>query len=226
MAYYLVLHSTYDGIQVALFDKESLVSFRQETKFNASKNLIHIIKDMLTKQNISFLVLTFIVVNQGPAPFTTLRTVLASVNGFNLATGIPLIGVNSLTAFAREHTSPDYPVSIYMLNAFAQDIYYCIDHAGVLQTGCQNIETFLNDVAQRFALQASIRFLGNGVLLYRTLIETTFGHRAYIPSEPPVICSLTYLARIGYEQWQEKEWANGPLQPLYLKNHTAQYKQP
>ncbi len=43
-----------------------------------------------------FLDLAFIAAHQGPAPFTTLRVCLTTVNGFAFATGMPLIGINGL----------------------------------------------------------------------------------------------------------------------------------
>ena len=57
---------------------------------------------MLKQHALTFSGLAFIAAHQGPAPFTTLRVCLTTVNGFAFATQVPLIGVNGLKELVDE----------------------------------------------------------------------------------------------------------------------------
>ena len=98
---YLALQSTYSSVDLALFENQQCISFVQISKFTASSELIPAVKTSLAEHSMPLRELDFICANLGPAPFTTLRTTIVTVNGLGFATQIPLVGVNGLEAFAK-----------------------------------------------------------------------------------------------------------------------------
>jgi len=127
MSYFLALQHTYQGIELGLFDDAQTIQITHDDKKKASKNIILLVNQLLKNKNISFDNLLFIAANQGPGPFTTLRVVIASVNGIGFATQKPLIGVDGLDALLQEHKNETYPVSVALLNAYSNDVYFGID---------------------------------------------------------------------------------------------------
>lgn len=129
--------SSVDTVSAAanLFHGQQLIESEIIPNAQASKQLVFVIDRLLEKQNLRLQDLAFIFVNQGPAPFTTLRTVLATVNALSFARNIPLVGIDSLQALAKENvlrkssSDTDNPgsliIPIALLDAFNNDVYYC-----------------------------------------------------------------------------------------------------
>ena len=114
MTKFLAIQNSYHDIQIALFDPTSLTELGRigvldslcASKIEASKMLAPLVGQLLTQNSLALSDLKFIAANRGPGPFTTLRTVLASVNGLAFATKLPLIGVDSLDAMLHESLPP------------------------------------------------------------------------------------------------------------------------
>ncbi len=191
-------------------------------KKEASKLLIIKLANLLDQQQIKITDLPFIAVNQGPAPFTTLRVVIASMNGLSFASNIPLIGVDAFDAMQAEWHDIAYPTTIILFNAFAQEVYFAIEQKQKpIAKGYQPIDSLLEQCAQ---LSGTIRFIGNGTHLYHEKIRSRLGDRAYIPEPVPGYCSIEKIALLGYQQWQEGNRGSDQLLPLYLKKHPAELR--
>lgn len=102
----LVLQSTYDQIEIGLVIDGQLGTQINLNKAQASSQILLAIDQLLQAHRCKVTDLQFIAANLGPAPFTSLRVVIATVNGLCFATGVPLIGVNGLQAFVTEF-APD-----------------------------------------------------------------------------------------------------------------------
>lgn len=142
MASFLAINSTYQHVQIALYNDDSLIAQHQEHKYRASKNLIPLIDSLLLGNNLKLADINFICINKGPGPFTTLRTVITTINGISFAAGTPLIGINCLDAFLQEYKNPDYPHTVILLNAFGQDVYFATDK----HQGYKNIDLILQEL--------------------------------------------------------------------------------
>lgn len=225
--YFLAIQNDYTTIQLALFDANRLCLFTEEDKRRASKCIIPLCSNLLREQSLSLSDLSFIAVNQGPGPFTTLRTVIASMNGISFATGLPLIGVDSLKAFAQEQYNSAYPYTVILLNAFTRDVYYALDVKGKeLETGCKPITILLEVLRHSIPPEQAICFIGGGVELHRGLILEEFKERAVIPEPNPEGCSIAQIASTALECWNKKENISQQLFPLYLKRTTAKKRAP
>jgi tRNA threonylcarbamoyl adenosine modification protein YeaZ len=215
---YLAIHSTYDAVEIALCYNNAIQNRISSNKIHASAQSIPALDALLKNQNLSIHDLTCIVAHVGPAPFTTLRVVLATVNGIQAATSIPLIGINGLDALMRQYQQPSY-VTICLLNAFNQDVYYAIDST---KKGCQNIKSFLAEIAATYPQQA-LQFVGNGARMHHALITELFGSYAHLPDPLPDICSLDQIQQDGFRAWHESKGQKTALIPCYLKSAAPLY---
>lgn len=213
MVFFLVLQSTYHAVELAFYEDEQERDRMSLDKTIASKELLRAIDRLLARQNIPFKELSFIAVNQGPGPFTTLRVVIATVNGLSFATKVPLVGVDGFDALLAE-TKKEEAIQVVLLNAFNRDVYYAIAKDNQVEKGYRNIDLLFDDLRKQLP-EKKIFLSGNGTLLYRSIIEEKMGDQAIILPKPE-IPSLTYLAQLGLSQWQQGSIHN-QLQPIYLK---------
>jgi len=214
--YYIALQNSYEEIDVALFNKELLISKKNISKIKASAELVLTLDALLKENNLNLSDLTFIAVNEGPGPFTTLRVVIATVNAINFAKGIPLVGIDGINAFVQEYQDSNYPV-VAILNAFNNDVYYAINSKDNITEGWKNIELFLQELKAEFPDQ-KIKFIGNGINLFKKEIEENFKDFGYIPENYPKMPSIEYIAKVGYKNWENKKGITKEVMPLYLKD--------
>lgn len=218
MKHFLSIQNTYTHVELALFQDRQLINWVSEDKLRASKHFVLLIAGLLQEHHIKFSDLSFLAVNQGPGPFTTLRVVIASVNGLSYATKIPLVGVDALEAFLLEHENHMYPNTVALLNAFNQDVYFGISRQGlaIVEKGYKNIAILLQELNATIPGQ-TIRFIGNAAELYSKEIKDVFGDHAYIPSPMPQTTSIQQIGLMGLNQWDRQENVLQELYPLYLK---------
>lgn len=218
---YLVLHNTYTSVEVALCSEGSIIDATCIDKYEASGQLIVALAALCTRQSITSHQIEFIVAQAGPGPFSTLRAVLAAANGLATALGIKLVSVDGLRALLDEYRDDAYPVTMALLNAYSNDLYYALDDHGHVTTGIIYGLGSLRQMLQQLDQHEIIRFIGNGVPLHEPLIRNVCGTRVYIPTPNPETCSATIVARIGYQKWVAQEDITDQVAPLYLKNYTS-----
>lgn len=215
MATFLCIQSTYNEVELTIFKNHRLDIVVSIAKEQASAQLLKTIQEILSSHQLSLKNLDFIAVNQGPAPFTTLRTVIATVNGIQFATHIPLIGVDGLAALVHEHSKPSLPV-IALLNAFNKAVYYGFENLSSheIKSGYAHIDPIIELLHAQYA-NAPFMCIGNGVELHETLLKEAFP-AIIIPSPLPRYCSLHAIAQAAQTLWADKKLATN-LMPLYLK---------
>lgn len=215
---FLSVQNTYQTLDIALFKDNELIEWIVEDKIRASKNFVMLVATILLKHQLKLSDVSFIAVNNGPGPFTTLRVVIASVNGLSFASSIPLIGIDALDALLLEHQNDAYPHTVALLNAFNNDVYFGIQYnqSTVFEKGYDNITRILEKIKTIMPDQP-IRFLGNGVELHEQTIRETFGDKAIIPSPLPHTCTVQQIGLMGFEKWKKQEDLETQLFPMYLK---------
>lgn len=216
MAHFLVLASNYETVKIALFEEERIVAADSLSKQAASKDIVVCLDRLLAQRQIKLTDLDFCAMNQGPGPFTTLRTVIATANGISFATKLPLVGVNELESLLKEYRDEHYPRTVVLLNAFNQDAYYSYWAENRIISDCANIDLLLQKVKNIYPSE-SVRFIGNGAALYRQKINDCFGDKAFIPDPLPESSSVEQIAHLALEKWQTESTRCTQIQPLYLK---------
>jgi tRNA threonylcarbamoyladenosine biosynthesis protein TsaB len=172
---FLAIQNTYQNVQFAIFDGQELRTQCSIDKKEASKLLVPKLANLLDQQQIRLTNLHFIAVNQGPGPFTTLRVIIASMNGLGFASNIPLIGVDAFDAMQSEWQDNKYPTTITLFNAFAGEVYFAItQRKKTTLKGYQCIDALLEQCAE---LPGTIQFIGNGASLYHKKIVERLNNR-------------------------------------------------
>lgn len=215
MTTYLALQSTYTNLELGIYRNDACISFFQIDKTKASKECVPTIAALLQQNSLKITDFSFIGVNQGPGPFTTLCTAIAIVNGLAFARTLPLVGVNGMEAFLQEYAEQS-PNVVALLNAFGSDLYYGIRTQTSYDEGCASIDTVLLMVAQKIPA-GSILFIGNGVPLAQEQIEKLIGSHAKILSPNSETVSLNAVAKVAFEHWNNKTNITYQLEPLYFK---------
>ncbi len=219
MSLFLTVHARYNDVQWGLFDgNKRIVSTANESK-KISKHFIEMLDKMLKKSSLSLSDLSFIAVHQGPAPFTTLRVCLSTVNGVAFASGLPLVGVNGLEALLDEQVIPGDPnVTIALLNAFSQDVYYALydPKTSIRSLGYAHGEKFLSSLKEQYS--EPLTFLGNACPLYEKSITSLFGSQAHMRTVD--MASLERIAQSALEKWENQDIAQ-QIMPIYLKEYST-----
>lgn len=215
MALFLTVHTRYKDVQIGIFNNLDLIDLISEENKKISKNFLYLMGDLLKKNNLSLENFDFIAANQGPAPFTTLRVSLSSINGLAFATKIPLVGINSLEVILQDYKEEKY-ITVALLNAFCQEIYYAYYNPKTSESylGYAPANSFLNDLEKSYT--DKFKFIGNGTELYLEDIKKIFGSRAIIPDIIPNVASIESISKYALEKYilsnKEKQ-----LMPIYLK---------
>lgn len=219
MTTFLALQNTYSHIEMGIFKDHDPLRIITIDKKDASRESISALESLLRSCSQDFSDLNFIAVNQGPGPFTTLRVVIATVNGLSFGKKIPLAGINSLEAFMQEYANQGYEHVVALLNAFSHDLYFGIQSNMFTETGFGSTAHCVTEISQKIS-HGSILFLGNGVDQMRDTLVTTFGNRAAFLSPNPLTVSLGQVAKMGLEAWENTQAIHYSLQPLYYKPAT------
>ncbi|HSC24962.1 MAG TPA: tRNA (adenosine(37)-N6)-threonylcarbamoyltransferase complex dimerization subunit type 1 TsaB [Candidatus Babeliales bacterium] len=219
---YIAIQNTYDIFEMALFINNQRVDYAYEDKRHTSKLFIPLLDQLLVRNSIHISNLSFCAVNCGPGPFSTLRSIIASVNGLHAATNIPLMSIDGLEALFLESYDKNYSNTIILLNAFNNEVYYLIAHQDkIIAKGYKPITTFLVDIKQRLSNQP-INFIGNGVTLHYNLITNELGDNAIIQENSPQFCSLEIIGRLGLDMFMHNKKTTDYLMPLHLKKHAVE----
>ena len=214
---YLVMQNTYEDIETAIFNDITLLEKESIDKISASKTLVPKIDLLLKKHHFSLEDLTFLGVNKGPGPFTTLRVVITTANALNFAADIPLVGIDGLDAIAQEYKDIVWPITVILLNAYNNDVYYAIQYNDNIEKGWKNIEELLKQLKLQFP-DDKVRFIGNAANLFSSLIKEVFGNFEYIQEPTPQTSSIEQIAKMALENWKNKQGIVEQILPVYLKD--------
>jgi tRNA A37 threonylcarbamoyladenosine modification protein TsaB len=196
--YYLTAQHTDTSFEIALFTGNKHIDTVTENKQATSRLFIPLLDNLLRKNKVSLTELSFFAINAGPGPFSTLRSIIASVNGIGYATGIPLIGIDGLQATFVEFYDTYFKNTVILLNAFNNESYYLIaEDKHVIKTGYKKTTILMEEIAQQFADQDT------------ALIDNK-------------ICSIATIASLAYEQYLSGRISSDYLRPLHLKKHPVE----
>jgi tRNA threonylcarbamoyladenosine biosynthesis protein TsaB len=215
MIHLLAIQSTYQAIEYALYEQERVIAHGTLDKMVASRNLIPALDELFVSAGVSLQDLSFCAVNCGPAPFTTLRVLMATVNGLQYAGAIPLVGVSGFDVWFCNLSDTSVATAIVM-NAFNQEVYVGLRLAGemVHQSWFGPIAMVVEQLRQ---CNGEIVLAGNAVALHREFFESEMPGRIRYAADDVMHNSLPHLARLGLQLWNQGKAQHTPLAPLYLK---------
>jgi tRNA threonylcarbamoyladenosine biosynthesis protein TsaB len=189
---------------------------------------------MLASHNWSAADVELFAVASGPGSFTGLRIGIATMQGFALATGRPLIGVSALEALARSAsfagptTAPTdresrTTVAAWM-DAYRRDIFsglYRLEPDGSFTEleGPRVDDPSATLTRWRIAGFLPAGFIGSGATLYAAGIASVFP-LARVAAAPPLAAALGSLAAARFARGESPHPA--ALQPLYVRRPDAE----
>lgn len=215
----LVVQATYNSVEYSLYKNHTPGDHHTLIKTAVCTDLMYNLCTLLEEQKITWNTINHIIINQGPAPFTTLRGLIATVNGISFAQKIPLIAVDGLEAFTTE-ISASYSSFLILLNAFAGDFYYSFKHHSTALKGCGNFLK-IKEIIDNHTLNEPLVITGNGLSLLQEQLEKEYGTKIMCDPTHDYV-KLTTIASEGFKIIQQKPVTTFYVSPLYLKTLTYQ----
>lgn len=215
MKKYLVIQTGYSEIELALFEDSNKLAQKMLNNKLSSGILIPEINNILNLMNSSLSDIDFFVLNLGPAPFTTIRVVISTINGIAFALKKPIIGLNGLLLLLEQYSSKDFEQNAAILNAYSNDVYFALQQKNKEPIlGATSIDTLLSDLAN-FNLNTNI--FGPATTMFRQKIESL--SNLHIGTAQGL--SLDFLAQKGLDDYLKGINLTYQALPIYLKNHYA-----
>ena len=187
---------------LALSDGEKLLAeVNLDIRKTATEWLLQSIEDLLARADLAKGDLAGIGVVRGPGSFTGLRVGLATAKGLALAIGCPLLGVSSLQCLAMQLPFTTLPVCA-MLDARKQEVYTALYNWQAGSPHPVSGERVIRPEKLLAEIHGETLFVGNGALVYRSLIVRQLAGRAHFA---PVFLNLPRAgaaAALALHEWQ------------------------
>ncbi len=208
---------------LAITDGERLLAeINLDVRSTPTEWLLQSIEDLLVRANLAKGDFDAIGVVRGPGSFTGLRVGLATAKGLSLAIGCPLLGISSLQCLAMQLPFASLPVCV-MLDARKQEVY----------TALYNWEGgYPHPVAEERVIKPEILlteitgetlFVGNGALVYRSLIVRQLAGRAHFAPAFLNLPRAAAAAAIALHEWETgRTFSADELMPSYLRPSDAE----
>jgi tRNA threonylcarbamoyladenosine biosynthesis protein TsaB len=210
---------------LGVIDDDAVVAeyalLRDETH---STRLVPAIQALLKEARIDLDEIDGIAVSLGPGSFTGLRVGLSAVKGLALAADIPVVGVPTLDALASNLPFTPYLICP-LVDARKGEVYTALykDGEGGQAEQLTSYQVLApRDLLEKIPPQETI-FLGDGVEVYRELIEERLGVKALFA--PPHLRFLrgSTVAEIGLQRFKKGENDDiSSLVPIYVRPSDAE----
>jgi tRNA threonylcarbamoyladenosine biosynthesis protein TsaB len=213
---------------VAVMDDEAglVAEVRTNVKATHSERLMRELDQMLRRAGLALGDLDALAVSAGPGSFTGLRIGLATAKGLAFATGLPVVAVPTLEAFAWGVAAPGTAVCP-MLDARKREVY-----AGVFRREGDEMARLLPEgaiapgaLAEHLAAYETVLLAGEGAVLYRGVFEKRLGPRLLWAPPHQLVPSPAAVAHLGLRlaaRGAPDDAAS--LSPRYLRKSEAELK--
>jgi len=214
---FLVFNPGYSYLELLLSKNLEIIEEIRITNKDI-KDIFKIIDEIFNKNNITINNIDFISCNLGPAPFTTLRTVISIINAIVYSLNLKTLAINGIQLFIETIDKDKSTVAI--LNAFTNDVYYAFynkEKNNQLEIGFLNIDILLDKISKIFNGN-KISFIGNGVKIYKNKIEDKFNKNLFIYEDIEYLkIKDIYLKSLEIYKTDNKEIKKQLLKPIYIK---------
>lgn len=208
---------------IAVTDGERLLAeINLDVRKTPTEWLLSSITDLLQKADLSKADLDAVAVVRGPGSFTGLRVGMATAKGIALAADCPLLAVSSLQCLAMQLPFVSLPVCT-MLDARKQEVYTALFNwelgrcVPVTDERVIKPELLLSDIT------AETLFIGNGSLVYRSLIVRQLATRAHFAPAALNLPRASSAAALALQEWNAgRTFGAEELMPTYLRPSEAE----
>ncbi len=196
---------------------ETIAELTWQSQQNHTAELMPNLISLLNQTKTSLPSLTIIFVAKGPGSFNGLRAGISTAKGLAFALNLPLIGISTLEieAFPFAYTNlPICPIhnagrgEIVTATYQQQGTEWCRLVAEHITT----LETLIKQVKE------PTLFCGEIPTSALSILQQELGNKALIPEATVRQRRASFLAALGWKQWQKGNRDNPvTLQPLYLR---------
>ena len=208
---------------VALLDEERLISeYTLNVRTTHTARLMPAIDQILRDSSIDKREIDGIAISTGPGSFTGLRIGLATAKGLALGLSIPLLGVPTLDALARNVPFAAHQICP-VLDAKKKEVYASLFR----YEGDDLIRRMPYQVIPPADLMKQIHeetiFLGDAVDVYRELISEKLGHLAIFAPDAQRLPRAAIVAEMGLSKLKANEYLDiASAEPLYIRPSDAE----
>lgn len=191
-----------------------------------SERLLPVLDHLLKSASLPFRGIDVLAISLGPGSFTGLRIGVSTAKGLALAGEKPVVGISTLDALAENYRGID-TVLCPMLDARKKEVFAAV-YRGSRTEGLEKLTPDLAIPPERiFAyLEGNgIMFLGDGSILYRSLIEQAMGAKAGFA--PPHLNHprAATVALLGLQEAKRGNFLDlKTFTPIYVRSSDAELK--
>lgn len=205
-----------------------IAEVRANVKRAHSERLMAELDGVLRQAGLTLKDIDALCVSAGPGSFTGLRIGISTVKGLSYATGLPVVAVPTLHAFAW--TLPGFRFVCPMLDARKKEVYAALfewrDGGFERVIGEASISPL--ELAARLSEGAyeSVLFTGEGAALYKELLLERLGEvKARFAPAHLSVPAPSAVAFVGLEMAIRGEFSDpAALSPLYIRKSEAEVK--
>lgn len=219
----LAVDTATKSCSVAIVDKESLLA--EITVVNEqthSKHLLEMVRLVVKHSGLNLSDLNGYAVTRGPGSFTGLRIGISSVKGFAAAHGMPIAGVSSLDALARQVFFSPYLICS-LIDARRDEVYssrYRYKDGNLKKEGKEQAvspEDALDEINEPCI------FVGSGAVLYRKVIKDKLGGYAYFAQAYESTIRASTVASLSMDRFESDDTDDvETFVPNYIRKSDAQ----
>lgn len=219
----LCIETATNVCSVALCDENRVVSLREQKDGKAHSSLLTVyIKEILDGQKICARDLQAVAVSKGPGSFTGLRIGVSVAKGIAYGTGIPLIGIDTLTSLfhgllpiAREkNLINEHTLFCPMIEAKRMEVFYCIFNSAGERIKDICTETITDRTFINITGGETMVFFGDGADKCSHFF--THERQIYISN---ITASASFMHIPAMEALKERRFENTAyFEPFYLKD--------
>lgn len=182
-----------------------------------SENLMPIVEQILSKNNLKLAEINLISCCVGPGSFTGIRIGVSSVKAMAEVLGIPVASITSLETLARLDESDAIKVSL--IDARNNQVY-----CGIFDKQYNQVEDFIADdianVIEVLKKYENIVCIGDGAVLHKELIKTKIEDAKFAEENDQ---RSAFGGLIGYKKYLAGDLKNADtIVPMYLRKSQAE----
>ena len=218
----LAVDTATSGCSVALTDGEHLLSeINLVSTQTHSRHLTGMIREACRLAGLAVGEMDAYAVVKGPGSFTGLRIGVSTVKGLAEAAGRPIVGISALQALAGQ-AAASTPLVCPLIDARRGEVYFStyrvIDGALVDRYP----EDVLRPDQALLNIDAPCTFVGNGAVLYRSIIRDNLGESAYFSHPSADLIRASTVARLAWKRLENGDSDElTHFVPVYLRKSDA-----
>lgn len=203
----LAIESSGNVASVAIWEEGKIISeLNINNKKTHSATLLPMIDQMMKMCEKKPSDFDAIAITRGPGSFTGLRIGAATVKGLGLALDLPVIPVSTLKCLAM-NVIECHDIICPIMDARRNQVYtaaYEVKDGRLVEVIKEEPMDIKDLIDKVIGLGKQILFLGDGVAVYRDILEEHLKNEAYFAKEHNMVQRASSLAVLAKDKWEQR----------------------